>query len=294
MTYGLEFQKFIEPARRRPAIWRILVGTAVMLAVYALVVVGLLWLGLRLFDVRDPAWLISEDAQSRPWPMIWLLSTFIGMAWAPCAAVILLHKRSPGTLFGRASRVLGDFTRTALVYFALGLPATALWFVFGDLRPNVDISQWLTFLPVALIAISVQTLAEEMVFRGYFQQQLAARFKSFVVWMIFPSLVFGALHFNPAIDRATALGVFAITSLFGLVAADLTARTGSIGAAWGFHFANNCLAMLLISVDGMLSGLALFRTPIDLAEAGLPLGLFVGDAILIVVGWFLTRRILGR
>jgi uncharacterized protein len=43
---------------------------------------------------------------------------------------------------------------------------------------------------------------------------------------------------------------------FGLIAADLTARTGSIGAAWGFHFANNTMAITILATDGTITGLS--------------------------------------
>ena len=62
----------------------------------------------------------------------------------------------------------------------------------------------------------------------------------------------------------------------------------------GFHFANNILAMTIVSVDGTLNGLSLFLTDFNLQEEGIPVGLIVGDILIVILGWFLTRRALGR
>ena len=58
---------------------------------------------------------------------------------------------------------------------------------------------------------------------------------------------------------------------FGLAAADLTARSGTLGPAIGFHLVNNALAFLLFGqAGGMDSGLALFLFPADPAQPLLP------------------------
>jgi hypothetical protein len=49
---------------------------------------------------------------------------------------------------------------------------------------------------------------------------------------------------------------------FGLAASDLTARTGSLGAAIGFHLSNNIFAFLVVGEAGLMDGgLALFLLP---------------------------------
>ena len=78
-----------------------------------------------------------------------------------------------------------------------------------------------------------------------------------------------------------------------MVAADLTARTGSLGAAWGFHLANNFIALALISIEGTLTGLSLFKSAFSIAD-GLPFAVLIGDICLILFGWFVVRRILLR
>jgi DNA-directed RNA polymerase subunit RPC12/RpoP len=50
------------------------------------------------------------------------------------------------------------------------------------------------------VGVLIQTGAEEVLFRGYLQQQLAARFASPIAWMVLPSAIF-ALPALPARDH---------------------------------------------------------------------------------------------
>ncbi len=293
MSYTTLFDRYIEPARARPAVWRMVLGIVLMVLVYALVVAAITFGVLLAIGGIDVEWLLTTEAMATPWALLWVLSTFLGMLVAPMVAVRLLHKRKVGTLFGRGAVVLRDFVTAAGAYLALGLPVTLISLAVSDVEPNLNLSVWLMFLPLAIVAIAIQTLSEELVFRGYFLQQMAARFRSPLAWMILPSLLFGSLHYNPELPAFDAACIVALTTLFGLIAADLTARTGSIGAAWGFHCANNMMAMLLLSVDGTLTGLSLFKTDFA-AQDGLPPAYLVGDVMMILAGWWLMRRMLRR
>ncbi len=101
-----------------------------------------------------------------------------------------------------------------------------------------------------------------------------------------PSVLFGLLHYDAAMGPA-AWHIVLATLIFGLIAADLTAATGSLAAAWGLHFANNASALLLLATEGTLPGLALYRTPYAASEAG---GLVVWDVVVLLIGWGLARR----
>ena len=136
----------------------------------------------------------------------------------------------------------------------------------------------------------LQTGAEELLFRGYLQSQLAARFSAKWVWLFVPSLLFGLLHYMPAETAGPGLLYVASTTLFGIIAADLTARTGSIGAAWGLHFANNCLAILVVVYLGAASGLGLYSA--GTIEDALTLSpLLLLDVGVLVLLWMVIRRI---
>ena len=123
---------------------------------------------------------------------------------------------------------------------------------------------------------------------------MAARFRSPVVWLILPALAFGAVHFDPGTAGGNVWIVVAAAALFGLAAGDLTARTGSLGAAWGFHFANNAVAILFISTKGTITGLSLMQTPYGADNTDVARLLMFGDLALLLIAWALLRRLLRR
>ena len=172
--------------------------------------------------------------------------------------------------------------------FVLTLPLSA------PMVPNLDVATWAKWLPLALVLLVAQTGAEELFFRGYLQSQLAARFRHAAIWLLVPAALFGLAHYLPGYAPTRATFLVLATALFGLIAGDLTARTGSIGAAWAFHFANNVAALLLVATKGSLTGLGLFVTNDPLAaQLALP-RLLVLDIVALVIVWLAIRRVLAR
>lgn len=125
-----------------------------------------------------------------------------------------------------------------------------------------DLATWLAVLPFALAVILVQVTAEELLFRGYLQQQLGAWSRSPLIWMVLPSVLFGSVHYWNANSPAEGYVYVFWAALLGMACADLTARSGTLGAAIGLHFTTNIFAVMLVSVDGwQMSGFALFVYP---------------------------------
>lgn len=285
MPYPPRFDAYVAPARRFPQAWRLALGFALILGTYfawMAAMGGLIW-ALNGLDVLDGQ-LRSLEQGASPLAMLALLSTFLGGWLGVWLAARLLHRRGWRSLFGRPAQVLGDFALGAGVMLGLGggLMLLALP-LLPPLEPALPPGVWLAFLPLALLGLLIQTGAEELVFRAYLQQQLAARFASRLVWMGLPSALFGLAHYAPGQTGAELWLVVAATALFGLVAADLTARTGALGLAWGLHFANNVLAILMITAMPGMDGLSLFRLP-EGAEA-LMRPLLLADMALMALVW---------
>lgn len=285
--------EFVAPARARAQVWRTLLGLVLAMVIYGL---GIALVFASIYLLAGPegaqAWGAEMITGTGPTGTLLILATFVGMALGPIVAVWVLHRRSAGSLFGPLRRTLRHFL-IAMVVCVVAYGAT--FFLPTDVRiePAMERALWLSFLPMALAGILLQTGAEEILFRGYLQQQLAARFASPVIWMILPSLLFASLHYQPDVMGGNAWLVVAATGLFGLLAADLTAKTGSIGAAWGFHFANNVVAILIVALDGPLSGLALYTAPLSAASAEIRPLLFL-DMGTTVATWALIRLAVTR
>lgn len=284
-----EFAAYIAPAKQNPQIWRLICGVLLILFCYggfgAMMVVGA-------FPVLGPmnffGWLNTLQAPATPASTVFLLATFAGLWIGVFVAAPTCHGRSPTTIFGPRDETL----RTFFVTFATLIPIYAVMggigWVMAKPVPNMVIASWVKWLPFALILILVQTSAEEMLFRGYLKQQLAARFVGRWIWMGLPALIFTSLHYNPAAGTAIWPMLIAIFG-FSLIAADLTEQTGSLGAAMAFHFLNNVNALLFVSVDQTITGLALFKTPFTLAESGSFSPMILLDMVVLFVVWRILR-----
>jgi membrane protease YdiL (CAAX protease family) len=281
--------EFIAPARPRADLWRLVLGLAIVGLVYAACTAGLYGLIMLVTGAEGaPAWLDRMARADTPTATLLVLATFVGMGLGPILAARLLHGRSMATLFGPRQRLVRQFAIAAGIC-ALVYVITALIPSNVAPLPNLQPMLWAGFLPLAVVGILVQTGAEEVLFRGYLQSQLAARFASPFAWMILPSAIFAVLHYQPTVMGQNAWVVVAAVFLFALCAADLTARTGTIGAAWGFHFANNAVAILFVALDGPLSGLALYTIPMDAFDPADLRPLLIADMVVTALIWALIR-----
>lgn len=289
-----EFEAMIGPAKLYPQLWRLFLGLLLIAFCY----LGLLALqAVALFMAVGPmeyfGTLQSLAFPDAPLPTILLLATFGGLLLGPVVAAGTCHFRGPSTLLGPRDELFRGFFTVLVVAVPLYVLVLTLGALAEPPRENLSWAVWASWLPLAVPLIFVQIAAEELVFRGYLQQQLAARFAARWIWMGVPSVLFASLHWNPAAGGAVWLILLA-TFVFALIAADLTERTGSLGAALGLHFVNNAFGILAISVSGTITGLARWVTPFEVGAAG-PLVLSLGFNIaFLVVLWRLLVRILDR
>lgn len=283
-------------ARPTAQLWRIVLGLLVIGTTYFLWMVAT---GIALWLLMGSAGFEAELARigagADPGALVLLLSTFLGGWLGVWLALRLLHRRPLGAALGRAPVVLRDFV---VGVAAMVLVGGGLTLAMAPMLPTLvltpDPAAWLRFLPLALLGVLIQTGAEEAVFRGYLQQHLAARFASPLVWLGGPTILFGLAHFNPEGAGGNVWLVVAATGLFGLIAGDLTARSGALGLAWGLHFANNVLALLVVSVSGSLDGMALLQLPEGALPDALLRPLLLADMALMVAVWGACRLWLRR
>lgn len=288
--------RFVDPARARAQLWRLLAGlgliAVILLALTALYQSAVLRLGGPALH-RDITRL--EGTGSTPTGVLVLLFSFVIMLVATAMVTAQIHKRSPLTLLGPLPQVLRDFGASLALLIAVAVAITLLppWGYAEPVVAGLPPLIWLLLLPISLTAVLIQTGAEEILFRGYLQQQLAARFNSPLVWMILPAILFGLLHYRPE-SGANGWLIMLWAAGFSLAAADLTARAGNLGPAIALHFMNNVSALLFLSADGTLSGLALFRLQIDLSDPEALRPYLWIDAMTIIVGWLAARLAIRR
>ena len=235
---------FVAPARKSPALWRLAVGLV-------LAVVGYLALSQMYFQMiygfaadQAQSLFAQLDAGSTPVAMYLLLFSFAAMMMSVAVTVRVLHGRSFRSLLGPLPLFWRDFRAVLIVVLGLSVIIAILppWDMGAPYVPNMAFGPWMTLLPLSLIAVFVQVTAEEVVFRGYLQQQLAARFRSPFIWMVLPSALFALGHYLPDTAGENAILITVWAGFFGILMADLTARSGSLGPAVAVHFCNNVFA----------------------------------------------------
>ncbi|MDP5084923.1 MAG: CPBP family intramembrane metalloprotease [Yoonia sp.] len=252
--------EFIRPAWQTPEIWRVLVMVVSFEVVFAL------------SPFVFAAFLPTEtavDAFYEGTSAFGTLAQFFSFGVSAIGFLVLLrllHRRGFWSLVGPASEAKRDLIRVAwaVAVWLLILEFLPPWINTADLAEVRDFAAWVVLVPIAILALLIQVGTEEIIFRGYLQQQFACISRSRWAWMFVPSAMFGALHFwngNGAAD-GTIWALWA--TALGIACADLTARSGNLGAAIGLHLANNAFALLVVGVQGWpSSGVALFLYPYE-------------------------------
>ncbi|MEL7462467.1 MAG: type II CAAX endopeptidase family protein [Pseudomonadota bacterium] len=263
---GRALRAYAASAEARPQLWR---AVLCLIVVFAVIFGASLLIGFALMRIAPEANpLASLEALSTTGGVLFALATFL--LWWPglWLGMKLMHKRGLGSLFPATQR---GPVRLFATGFAVAVGFGALSIAVGAFaspieRSDLGVGTWLALLPLALILLLIQTGAEELLFRGYLLQQLAARFHGhWIAWGLIPSLIFGALHYNPTAPGGAEVAV-AVTALGGFVMAVVTARTGGLAAAWGLHMGVNTVALLIIGPPDYLSGLSLWHWTGDEAE----------------------------
>ena len=293
MRYSAQYD-LSDHLRAKAEIWRILFGTCMIIVLYVLFLVAGFAIIVAMTSDGAMSSLQTELWQlMSPRMVLGSLYSFVFLAVAVVLVAWFVHKASFASLIGDWRKAMRDFWRVvrALIVFYFFMAGLGALVDVGGPSPeqNLKLSTWIMLLPLSLTAIFVQTGAEELAFRGYLQGHLAARFRSPLMWMVLPAAIFAIGHYAPGENGANTWTIVLWAGIFGLATADLTARTGTIGAALGFHFMNNASALLFVSLSGPLSGLSLFRYPFDSSDIEKVAPFLILDLGVLCVSWLVCR-----
>lgn len=286
-------EQLVAKARPYPDLWRLLVGLAIVVATYT--ILNLILFGLAA-GLGPSGWQTGLQNGSSPLAMLVLLASFGFVTFGVTLAAKWMQHRTLTSVIGRWSATIPQFRVVLRALLILG----AVIFVLppydygAPLVPNLAFFTWLALLPLSVLVVLIQTSAEEILFRGYLQQSLAARFRSPLIWMGLPSLLFAVGHYAPAAAGDNAMLVAVWAFIFGLLTADLTARAGTLAPAIALHFFNNAVALLVVSLPDSLSGLALYHLPYDMTDTGVLRQWLIVDFAVMIVSWLTVRLALRR
>lgn len=292
-----DYTAMLATARRRPDQWRIFVILAVGMFV-VVIAQPMFFLALGSMAPELNAIRIRPDDTPgvgvTPGGAFVVLSAFLVMIGATVTLARRLHGRGLRDISGPAGKLRRDFWVSlrwgaAIMALTFVLPWDAVDFEFVEQYTG---SQWLFWLPFALLALMVQVTAEELFFRGYLQTQISGATGSHFWGIVGSALVFGVAHLGAVGGEAIFPVLWAIA--FGIVAGDLTQRTGSIGPAIALHLLNNAGAVLFAPQEGSLSGFGnMVRTGDPSAAFGDPLVMSF-EALRLLVLWLAVRLVLRR
>ncbi len=284
-----------DPARPSAGLGRLAAGVAGFVVVFLLISLMLSALvnalsRMFLSPMMQPFW--GQDLANASTPLTALLNLyfFVAMILALRITLWLIHKRPLRGLLGPLPLALMQFWQV----IRLLVPIYLLSFLLPapeplQLAPNLDFGLWIVLLPVALIGLLIQTSAEELIFRGYLQSQLAARFRHPLVWIGIPSVLFAMMHFDPNIDETAAWLVVVWALVFALITGDLTARSGTLGPAIALHLANNVMAIAIAAPEGSFDGLALFTYPFSVSDSQLMMAWMPVEMLIMLCCWLAAR-----
>ena len=288
----------VDPARAKSELWRLCAG--LVLAVLLLLFIAQFFVSIyiEVFFGSTQSYLLLEETDRGNSPVsVYFLLLQVALLTPVIAMVAYsLHKRRLNSLIGPTELATTQFVAVLVMLSVLCAVIFALppyGYEDGEVQSNLGFGKWLVLLPLSIVVVLLQCAAEEIVFRGYIQQQLAARFQHPAIWLIIPSALFGLLHYDPeAGSNAAAIAVWA--AIFGFFMADITARAGTLGPAIAIHLVNNFIALLLLAPADEMNGLALYTMPFGLDDEDAVRTWLMIDLFYMCVSWLAARLALQR
>lgn len=146
-------------------------------------------------------------------------------------------------LVGRPLRLLlgpwPEVWRDFVLMSALGLPILGAEMAWVFSQSKIGPQNWAGLFPVQTLVIfallPVQTLAEEVIFRGFLQRWLIRRTGRAWLGVALQSAAFASLH----------PGIHSVIFVLGVATGIAAHRSGALGASWAIHLLNNVFALML-------------------------------------------------
>ncbi len=289
----------VEPARTKSELWRLVAGIVLTIALFLVAVqmFAAAFISLFVADGLEDQFFADLDHGTSIATVYFILLQISLLIPAVALAASALHGRTLRSLVGPSGLAVNQFVSVLFIQVALGAIVFALppyGYENGELDTNIGFGLWIMLFPLSVVVVLLQCAAEEIVFRGYIQQQLAARFRSPLIWLVIPSFVFGALHFMPDTAGENALMIAVWAGVFGALMADLTARAGTLGPAIAIHLVNNALAVMLFAPADDLFGIALYKLPFGLSDEDAVRAWLMVDFLYMLTSWLAARLVLRR
>ncbi len=178
-----------------------------------------------------------------------------------------LHNRSFAEVVNGTKKI-----RWNRFFYAAGI-WTVLMFVYLIVDYSIDpsnyifqfdLSSFIVLMFISLLLIPFQTTFEELMFRGYLGQAIAAWTKNRWLVILIPAILFALLHSaNPEVKEFGFWSVMPQYLIFGLIFGLITILSDGIELSMGIHAANNIfLSLFTTNSSSVLQTPAVFNQQI--------------------------------
>jgi len=171
-------------------------------------------------------------------------------------AIKFIHYRPFITLITTKKKIqLSRFFIGFIVYGVLVLLGTLVDYFISPETYSItfDASKFWIALPIILIMTPIQTITEELVFRGYVIQSFSLKIKNAVILSLISGFLFTLPHLmNPEVFASNKIGVLSTICMIlnyfvvGAVFALVTIKSNSLELAMGAHAVNNLVCFIII------------------------------------------------
>lgn len=145
-----------------------------------------------------------------------------------------------------------DWNRFGLSFLIWSILVLGIGYLFSfgsesEIKWNYHPKEFWTLVVLAVLLTPLQTLFEELFFRGLILQFAGTFVKKGFVIILINGLAFAAMHLLNS--EVSELGYFALVyySISGMYASILTVLDDGVELAWGFHTANNLIGIVIIT-----------------------------------------------
>ncbi len=154
----------------------------------------------------------------------------------------------------------------------------------GDLKLQFDATKFFQLFLVCIVFLPIQTLTEEVFFRGYMLQGLSQVFRNGIIPLIITSFFFASAHMsNPETGAYGPALMFTYYFVFAVFLSAITLLSEGLELAYGIHLSNNLISALMVTSDhSVLKTDAIFYTTAEDAGAELVLAICTIVAVFVV------------
>lgn len=183
--------------------------------------------------------------------LFYLLLPFVLVLISLLLSVRLIHKRKMLSVI--TARKKFDFKRFFFAFvlwgIIMGLSFWASLSQSDQIKWNFNPETFWILCVISLVFITLQTMAEEVLFRGYLMQGVYAKTNNVWIAVISTSILFGLMHAaNPEIE-VLGYGVLFYYILTGFFLGYTAMKDNGIELSMGYHAINNIFASIFLTND---------------------------------------------